>query len=121
MRITSAEGKPVGVVRSVLWKDDTGNHVIGVAGRGREFVMPVKPRLVRSEIRTRYSSETIRTGLTVEQFKRVVRSKGTDAAAEVLGDHYEVNLSGPPPGPPTTPVPPWWKRLLEQTRARDED
>jgi hypothetical protein len=47
---------------------------------------------------------------------------GTDEPDDVaIAEPHDGAMAGPPPGPPTTPRPPWWKRSLRRVRSDDYD
>jgi hypothetical protein len=101
--------KVVGPIDGLLWRDASGFDVIAVHVEGADVAVPVE----RERWRLHHAIEIDVGWGAVISAPRVSELKelGGEAAVNLIGEHYDLALNGPPPGPGTTPLPPWWPRV----------
>jgi hypothetical protein len=96
----------VGSVDGLVWQDASGFDVIAVHVEGADVAVPVEHGSWRRDwnIEIDVGWDAITSAPKMNELKEM----GGDAAVNVIGEHYDLALNGPPPGPGTTPLPPWW-------------
>jgi hypothetical protein len=100
--VISSEDVSIGQVSGVVWEDAAGFQVVAVG----EVVIPVKAEEPREKVVVEYSTAQVQSGPLLNELAEY----GGEAAVEMISEHYNVPLSGPPPGPSPQPLPPWWKK-----------
>lgn len=101
-----ASGSVVGKVLGLIWCDISGFDVVSVTVQDENIAVPVESdtwRDVRA-VELKFGSATLADAPRVQDLE----ATGGVGAVELVSDHFSMPLSGPPPGPPTTPLPPWW-------------
>jgi hypothetical protein len=101
-----ASGSVVGKVVGLIWCDISGVDVVSVAVQDEHIAVPVESDSWRDvhvvELKT--SAATLTDAPRVQDLK----ATGGMRAVELVSNHFSMPLSGPPPGPSTGPLPPWW-------------
>jgi hypothetical protein len=109
VELVSRDSWPVGRVSSVLWRDASGFHVVTVGEHESAVAVPVKASEWVGKIVVAYTAEQVRGGPLLQQ----LAAHGGEEAIKLVSRHYNVPLSGPPPGPGTQKLPPWWEKRPE--------
>ena len=100
------DGIVIGEVDGLLWEDATGVDIVSVTIGIGQVAVPVD----RGEWRT---GGHVELGFDEGQVERAplldrLRLQSPRQTIEEVGDHYSIDLGGPPPGPDPQPLPPWW-------------
>ncbi len=100
-------GEFVGDVDGLVWEDASGCDIVSITFRGDHVVVPVN----HGEWRTSH----VVLDFDIEQVALAPRlldlqAGGGDGAVGLVGTYFDLNLTGPPPGPDPQPLPPWWRR-----------
>lgn len=113
-----ANGADVGQVQGLIWSDATGMDIVCVAVRGDHVAVPIEGDTWRF-------AEIVHFGMTVDEIYSAPRLQDLEAsgglgAVEAVSQYFSTPLNGPPPGPSTGPLPPWWnKPKTESTKPND--
>lgn len=99
-------GEVVGGVDGLVWADATGLEVISVTIAGNQIAVPFVPAEWRNHSQLEITVEP--DVLYNAPRLRDLQDAGGSRAIDMVGDHYSINLVGPPPGPNPGPLPPWW-------------
>jgi hypothetical protein len=110
--IVTTDDEVVGTVGEMLWQDAGGFDVVTVAGAGPEVVIPLAhgQAQMSDPVSVRFTAAEVRDAPSVGE----LMARGGDAAVRLVADHYDLNLTGPPPGPVTSKLPPWWTRTAAE-------
>lgn len=103
-----ADGADVGQVEGLIWSDATGVDIVSVEVRGDRVAVPIYGDIWRSEPTVEFdiSADEIYGAPRVQDLE----VSGGIAAVEAVSQYFSMPLSGPPPGPSTGPLPPWWDK-----------
>ena len=119
--VVSSGHEHVGEVTGHLWTDASGFDVVSVGVEDDEVALPIRlhHRSGRGGVTVPFSTEDVRQAPRTEDLAAV----GGEEAVRLIEEYYGVALSGPPPGPGTTRLPPWWKQGSdsESTEEPDQD
>jgi hypothetical protein len=112
------QGEVVGEVDGLVWSDASGVEVVSITFEDSQIAVPCEPGEWRGQDRLDLAIDRS----LLEDAPRLsdLRDVGGSRAIELVGDHFSVNLAGPPPGPNPGPLPPWWdKESTADSSARD--
>ena len=101
-----AEGTEVGHVKGLIWSDATGVDVVSIMVHGAQVAVPVTGESWRRVgiVDLNMNPEEVFSAPRL----RDLAARGGITAIEVVSSHFSMPLAGPPPGPRTGPLPPWW-------------
>jgi hypothetical protein len=101
--------------------DASGFDVVAVSVEDDEVVLPVRLHQGsgRGDVTVPFSTEDVRQAPRIDDLAAV----GGKEAVRLIEEYYGVALSGPPPGPGTTRLPPWWRQGTDwgSTEEPDQD
>jgi len=112
--IVTADNEIVGNIGATLWHDASGFDVVAVERAGADVVVPVtqEQATTADSVAVDFTADEVREAPSVGE----LIARGGEAAVRLVAEHYDVALAGPPPGPGTTKLPPWWTKA-----TTDED
>jgi hypothetical protein len=114
------QGEVVGGVDGLVWSDASGLEILSITIGGSQIAVPFVSGQWRDHSQLDLSIDPV----VLESAPRLIelREVGGSRAIEIVGDHYSINLAGPPPGPNPGPLPPWWNRIntAEADRGLEE-
>jgi len=101
-----ASGSTVGRVEGLIWSDASGMDVVSVEIHGSRVAVPIASDTWRGvdEVDLKMSLAKLHGAPRVKHLE----ATGGSGAVEMLADHFAITLYGPPPGPSTGTLPPWW-------------
>jgi hypothetical protein len=101
-----AEGTEVGHVEGLIWSDATGVDVLSIMIRSGPVAVPVRGESWRHVgiVDLNMNTDEVFSAPRL----RDLAARGGITAVEVVSSHFSLPLAGPPPGPWTGPLPPWW-------------
>jgi hypothetical protein len=99
-------GDVVGEVDGLVWEDASGFDIVCVTILGHQIAVPVEHGGWRE-------GRAVELDIDMEQVAgapqlRELQAMGGSTAVDRVGEHFSMNLTGPPPGPDPQPLPPWW-------------
>lgn len=100
------DGAVIGEVDGLLWHDASGVDIVSVTIDVGQIAVPVDHNEWRGGGAVELAYDEIR--LEGAPLLDHLTKLSADQAIEEIGDHYALNLGGPPPGPDPQPLPPWW-------------
>jgi hypothetical protein len=106
VELISSDDQSVGEVSEVIWSDAAGYDIVAVGEYGSEVAVPVQASEPTVKVVVGFTAEEVRSGPRVEELS----FRGGEEAVIMVEQHYNVPLSGPPPGPSPQPLPPWWRK-----------
>jgi hypothetical protein len=109
VELVSRDSWPVGRVSSVLWRDASGFYIVAVGEHEFAVAVPVKASEWAGKIVVAHTAEQVLRGPLLQQ----LAARGGEEAIKLVSRHYNIPLSGPPPGPGTQKLPPWWGKKPE--------
>lgn len=103
-----ANGADVGQVEGLIWSDVTGVDIVSVEVHGDHVAVPIEGDTWRyvEIVHFDVSADEIYGAPRVQDLE----ASGGIAAVESVSQHFSMPLNGPPPGPATGPLPPWWDK-----------
>jgi hypothetical protein len=106
--IVTVDNEVVGAVGETLWHDASGFDIVAVYRAGADVVVPVthEHMNISERVPVNFSADEVREAPTVGE----LMARGGESAVRLVAEHYNVGLAGPPPGPSTTKLPPWWTK-----------
>jgi len=118
IEIVSSDFQSMGEVTRLLWRDASGFDVVAVDIEDDQVVLPVQhEHLVEGiDVRVEFTAKHLRDAPSVQDLYRIGRAP---SVVDLVGAHYKVRLIGPPPGPPTIELPPWWTPEGDQPEPQD--
>jgi hypothetical protein len=118
-KIVTADNKTIGSAGETLWHDARGFDIVTVHGAGADVVIPLIHGQVDigGRLPVTFSADEVRQAPTVAE----LAARGGAAAIRLVADHYDVSLAGPPPGPGTTKLPPWWTKVEDAESTKDKE
>ena len=101
-----ANGSVVGKVDGLIWCDISGVDVVSVAVQDEHVAVPVESDSWRDVhfVELKFNPAKLIGAPRVQDLE----ATGGMRAVELVSNHFSMPLSGPPPGPPTGGLPPWW-------------
>jgi hypothetical protein len=114
-----ASGSIVGTVRGLIWSDSSGVDVVSVAVQDAHVAVPVESDTWRdvNVVELKISLAMLTDAPRVQDLE----ATGGTRAVELVSDHFSMPLSGPPPGPTSVPLPPWWHKEKAHGVERGDD
>jgi hypothetical protein len=113
-----AGGADVGQVEGLIWSDATGVDVVSVEVGGDHVAVPVEGDTWRNA-QIVYFDMTANEIYSAPRVQDLEASGGT-AAVEAVSQYFSMPLDGPPPGPTTGPLPPWWDKPKTEGTNQDD-
>lgn len=116
--VAMASGADVGQVEGLIWSDATGVNIVSVEVRGDRVAVPVEgeswrhARIVHFDL----SAAELHGAPRVQDLE----AGGGTAAVEAVSRYFSMPLDGPPPGPSTGPLPPWWDKPKSEGSKPDD-
>jgi hypothetical protein len=103
-----ASGSVVGTVNGLIWSDNSGFDVVSVEMRDVSVAVPIDSDVWRGAafVELNFSETLLADAPRVQDLE----ATGGIGAVEAVSDHFAMPLSGPPPGPATGTLPPWWHK-----------
>lgn len=103
-----ASGSAVGTVKGLIWSDSSGLDVVSVAIQDVSVAVPVESDAWRGAavVELNFSEALLADAPRIQDLE----ATGGIGAIGIVSDHFAVPLSGPPPGPSTGSLPPWWHK-----------
>ena len=114
-----ASGSVVGKVNGLIWRDVSGVDVVSVAVQDEHIAVPVETDSWR-DVQVVELNVSLATLFDAPRVRDLAATGGLQAV-ELVSDHFAMPLSGPPPGPSTGTLPPWWPRKKKDGVAQDDD
>jgi hypothetical protein len=105
--VVTADDEVVGAVSGTLWQDGSGFAIVAVEQGGTEVAIPMRLGqfgLPGNQVRVDFSAGEVRSAPTVGD----LMAGGGAEAVRLVAEHFDLGLTGPPPGPLTNKLPPWW-------------
>jgi hypothetical protein len=101
-----AGGSRVGTVNGLIWCDHSGFDVVSVYTHNVHVAVPIESNAWRgvTAVELNFSGKMLASAPRV----RDLEATGGIGAVEIVANHFSMPLNGPPPGPTTSPLPPWW-------------
>lgn len=101
-----ASGSTVGRVEGLIWSDASGMDVVSVVVRGSRIAVPIASDAWRGVdvVDLKVSLSKLHDAPLIQHLE----ATGGSGAVELVANHFALPLSGPPPGPSTGTLPPWW-------------
>jgi len=112
------DGSVVGVVQGLIWSDASGFDVLSVDVRDVHVAVPVESDTWRDADVVELAVSA--ADLTYAPAVQELETAGGIRAVELVADHFSMPLAGPPPGPPTGPLPPWWHKDPQGVKPDDD-
>jgi hypothetical protein len=105
-----ASGTIVGQVEGLIWSDVTGIDVVCVVVPGANVAVAVP--IDSGTWRYAHVVDLKMSPAEVHSAPRVqaLGASGGAAAVGMVSHHFSMPLAGPPPGPGTGTLPPWWDK-----------
>lgn len=102
----TVEGNVIGEVDGLLWEDSSGVDIVCITIDVGQVAVPVDHGEWRG-------GGNVELGYDEVRIKRApllghLQDLSPRDVIEEIGQHYSVDLGGPPPGPDPQPLPPWW-------------
>lgn len=103
-----ASGSIVGTVNGLIWSDDSGFDVVSVEMQGNHVAVPIETNAWRDAtvVELNFSGNMLAGAPRIQDLE----AAGGTRAVELVSNHFSMPLAGPPPGPTTGPLPPWWHK-----------
>jgi hypothetical protein len=103
-----ASGSSVGRVYGLLWSDNSGFDVVSVRVQNVQVAVPIESNAWRgvTAVELNFSGNMLAGAPRVQDLE----ATGGVGAVGIVSNYFSMPLSGPPPGPTTGPLPPWWHK-----------
>ena len=103
-----ASGSIVGTVNGLIWSDNSGFDVISVKMRDVHVAVPIESNAWRglTVVKLNFSGNMLADAPRVQDLE----ATGGIGAVALVSNHFSTPLAGPPPGPGTGKLPPWWHK-----------
>jgi hypothetical protein len=101
-------GSVVGTVQGLIWSDISGIDVVSVAVQHAHVAVPIESDRWRGVdvVDLKVSPAMLTDAPRVQDLE----ASGGIRAVEIVANHFSMPLAGPPPGPSTGKLPPWWHK-----------
>jgi hypothetical protein len=105
-QFVESDGIVIGNVAGLVWSDYSGLDIVGVQMNDAQIAVPVPRDSWRGMkyVEIELDPKKLTAAPTLGELKK----KHGAFAIRAVSDFYSVELSGPPPGPGTGQLPPWW-------------